>query len=545
MTRIFLKLYGYLLLAFLGIASVSFLVVQSVNQHRGEFHHQKLGQGAVSLIARNMYYLDEIERARWLDELNQRFNLSAAIFSEHSFSFNRRERERLDGGLSVVAHRSDKKTDNPFIVLKPANAPYLVAADLSKTIADIEHLSVYLLQYLSTQQPDHQTFLHLARQNFNFPLAMTSLDDLAFNQRQLASAKAGELVYLFEKKLDRVVLVSRLLDSEDYLLIGPIEGFVAYPLSLVSVVLVFEVGLLALVAYMLGRPIERRLIDLAGAARAIKKGNLDVRANVAHVDAIGLVATAFNAMAEHIQILLDMQNEMIRAVSHELRTPVARLRFGIQMIEDAESAGMRDQFLQGMDGDIDELDTLIDEILTYARLEQSAPEPEFALIDVDGIMVRVLSEMNAAAVKANVEMEHIPESLPLSHRLVEGEARYLHRVLQNFVGNAIRYAESRVRMSFLVDGVHCKIVVEDDGPGIPEGERAAVFAPFSRLDTSRNRSSGGYGLGLSIVKRIAGWHYGTVSISQSDLGGAAFVMEWPVRQPSPKPPSSNHESGMT
>ena len=539
MTRIFLKLYGYLLLAFLGIASVSYLVVQSVNDHRAELHHQKLGEGVVSLISRSIYSLGDLERSRWIDDLNQRFDLNASVFFDNHFSFSRRDRERLNGGLSVVTRLNKSRDGKQFIVFKAVNAPYLVAADLSKAVTDIEHLSAYVLHNLSAQYPDRQTFLHIARLSFNFPLSLTKIENLVFNQRQLASAQAGELVYLFKKKLDQVVLVSRLLDSDDYLLIGPIEGFVAYPLSLVSVVIIFEVGLLALVAYLLGRPIEKRLIDLAGAARSIKKGNLDVRANVEHVDAIGLVATAFNAMAAHIQILLDMQNEMIRAVSHELRTPVARLRFGIQMIEDTQSAQIREQLLEGMDRDIDELDMLVDEILTYARLEQSAPEPEFTLIDVDGIMVRVLSEMKAAAVKAGVEMEHIPESLPLSHRLVEGEVRYLHRVLQNFMGNAIRYADRRVRMSFLIDGVHCKVVVEDDGPGIPEDEWSVVFAPFARLDTSRNRSSGGYGLGLSIVKRIAGWHCGTVSVSKSDLGGASFVMEWPVRQPPSKNLSSS------
>jgi len=222
---------------------------------------------------------------------------------------------------------------------------------------------------------------------------------------------------------------------------------------------------------------------------------------------------------------------MIRAVSHELRTPVARLRFSLQMIEDAECDAERLPLLGGMDDDMQELNELIDEILTYAKLEHSTPELEFSMVDVDGVMERVLGEMAAAAKKNTITLEHIPESLPQKHRLVEGEERYLHRVIQNFVGNAIRYADSQVRMSFLIDGVSCKMVVEDDGAGIPEDEWDKVFAPFARLDTSRNRSSGGYGLGLSIVQRIVNWHHGKVSVGRSSLGGAMFIMEWPVRQP--------------
>ena len=111
------------------------------------------------------------------------------------------------------------------------------------------------------------------------------------------------------------------------------------------------------------------------------------------------------------------------------------------------------------------------------------------------------------------------------------DRRYLHRVVQNLAGNALRYANSTIIVSA---GIHRNIAfvsVEDDGHGIPEADREKVFIPFARLDDSRTRSSGGYGLGLSIVSRIAFWFDGQMSVDESPtLHGARFIMQWPIKQ---------------
>jgi two-component system sensor histidine kinase RstB len=105
------------------------------------------------------------------------------------------------------------------------------------------------------------------------------------------------------------------------------------------------------------------------------------------------------------------------------------------------------------------------------------------------------------------------------------------RVLQNLAGNATRYAESTIIISAGLEKNEAFISVEDDGQGIPEKDREKVFIPFARLDDSRTRASGGYGLGLSIVSRIAFWFNGRMSVDESPtLGGARFIMKWPKSQ---------------
>ena len=115
--------------------------------------------------------------------------------------------------------------------------------------------------------------------------------------------------------------------------------------------------------------------------------------------------------------------------------------------------------------------------------------------------------------------------------LVDGELRYLHRALQNLVSNAMRHAETRVRVSYYLQGEQCRVDVEDDGPGVPEADWERLFTPFLRLDDSRTRASGGHGLGLSIVRRIIYWHAGRALVGRSaDLGGACFSLVWPRQQ---------------
>jgi len=94
----------------------------------------------------------------------------------------------------------------------------------------------------------------------------------------------------------------------------------------------------------------------------------------------------------------------------------------------------------------------------------------------------------------------------------------------------MRHAETRVLVSFVLDAERARLSVDDDGPGVPEADWEKVFTPFLRLDDSRTRTSGGHGLGLSIVRRIAYWHGGRAQISRSELGGACFSLAWPRRQ---------------
>ncbi|MBO6223991.1 MAG: two-component sensor histidine kinase, partial [Psychrobacter sp.] len=151
-------------------------------------------------------------------------------------------------------------------------------------------------------------------------------------------------------------------------------------------------------------------------------------------------------------------------------------------------------------------------------------------LDLEPVNLRELLEQVERETNALGKPIKIVTKLPSAKVTAIADRRYLHRVIQNLAGNALRYAETTIIISAGVKKGNAFVTVEDDGHGIPEADREKVFIPFSRLDDSRTRASGGYGLGLSIVSRIAFWFNGGMKVDESEeLGGARFVMTWPIK----------------
>jgi len=166
-------------------------------------------------------------------------------------------------------------------------------------------------------------------------------------------------------------------------------------------------------------------------------------------------------------------------------------------------------------------------MLTYARFDREPvkkgelPQQEilswlFTVVD--------LERRNMAPGKT-LDLVPLPKKKTL---ITEFEPRYLERVIRNLVRNALRHATGRIEVVVEERGKTLAIHVDDDGPGVPEEKRGSVFKPFMRLDKSRNRKSGGYGLGLAIAQRITLWHRGRLKITRSPLKGARFTLFLPL-----------------
>jgi hypothetical protein len=162
----------------------------------------------------------------------------------------------------------------------------------------------------------------------------------------------------------------------------------------------------------------------------------------------------------------------------------------------------------------------------YARLEQGGPVFALQECSITDLAQQVVDEQQVLHTDVAISMVAPETTEGCNHS--DLEPRYMHRALQNLVGNAARYATEKVLVTCQCDEQTCRVDVEDDGPGIPEKDWEKVFVAFSRLDNSRTRRSGGYGLGLSIVRRILFWHGGQSFISQRQhLGGARFSLVLP------------------
>ena len=243
-----------------------------------------------------------------------------------------------------------------------------------------------------------------------------------------------------------------------------------------------------------------------------------------------------------------LQQELMAAISHEIRTPVARLSFALQLLQDAleeDKAGERQidmmSSCKGMAQDLEEINDLLAETMTYIHLEEGGPRIIFQKVDVKTILINLCVQYSSLNPQLNITVDPSLDDL-----IVDVEPVQLRRACQNLLGNAVKYATSTVLLGYRLDADSCVLTVEDDGPGIPESEYGRVFSPFTRLDESRNRSTGGFGLGLSIVRRIAYWHGGRAIAGRSNkLGGANMMIRLPVHQPTDSlpVPSMTHLSG--
>jgi signal transduction histidine kinase len=258
---------------------------------------------------------------------------------------------------------------------------------------------------------------------------------------------------------------------------------------------------------------------LARTADEFGAGKLSARAQMKPSDAAYPLAERINAMAERIQGLLESQKNLLHSVSHELRTPIARLQFALQLLEEKAGDPSLSKRIAAMDGDLAELNELVNELLSMSKLD-NATEPQRALFEVEPVLRECAEGLHPRPATLHVE---------LGARLgsVDGDRRLLARAVGNLLRNAQKYAVHTVALSARHDGGLLEILVDDDGPGIPETERERIFEPFYRLDRSRDRATGGFGLGLSIARKAVRLHGGTLRVERSPLGGARFVISLP------------------
>ena len=283
---------------------------------------------------------------------------------------------------------------------------------------------------------------------------------------------------------------------------------------------------IALVIMIWIRPLTRDLRALDKAASRFGNKNWVFDARIKPRSQIYPLAETFRKMAARIDGLIASHKDMSNAVSHEIKTPLSRMQFEIELAQQAENAAELTQSLGNIKTDIAAINNVVKATMDYAILERADMSLNIGTHNFTTLI---------PAIADNVRRNACPDirvssAIQSDADKVICDMHLLETVLKNLLYNAARYAKHDIRISFNMHNGANQLLVDDDGPGIPEKDWHRALESFVQLDQDGSKKTG-FGLGLAIVRRAIEWHSGEVVISRSPLGGARVAATWPAILP--------------
>lgn len=366
---------------------------------------------------------------------------------------------------------------------------------------------------------DH--FVHYLEKLLEQPVALRPIDDPDIFEAHRKLLREGKPAIRVDQG-GANTYYAPIAGEDRAIAIGPIKARKPLPPLQLFGFLISTILVVAATGVILALPLMRMMNSMEKTALRIIGGDLSARITYRRFinKDFDKLVDCFNRMAEHNQQLIEKQQHLFQAIVHEMRTPTARMRFGLEMLAMATTEEQKEDRLQVLDEDLNELDGFVEELVAYNRLDYSSDLKSTAVP-----LTPVLEDEREALQHLIGERE--VDLMGSGTLALQADARLFARAIRNLIANAIRYAKTRVVTSCEVQGSYVVIHVDDDGPGVPEKDRIRIFEPFMRLEESRSKSSGGVGLGLAIVRRIALIHGATINVSDSPLGGARFTLTWP------------------
>ncbi|MDO6712013.1 MULTISPECIES: ATP-binding protein [Aliiglaciecola] len=342
-----------------------------------------------------------------------------------------------------------------------------------------------------------------------FSVSTLNTADMAWNSEELAKLQQKLPVVLFDRqngtqiyfltppsKLIEISLLHNQTSTSKYVLYSGLFFFLL-------------AGLIALWLW----PLWKDLLQLKQTATRIGPSGEFPPIDVERTSVVYPIAIALNDLGNRVRELLNTQRELTGAVAHEFRTPLSRLKFAIAA-QDYDQSGPWSE----MNKDIDELEKLVQEMLSYTSMEVQEPELNISEIPLLTLCKQRIEYLQKSS-QPQVSIQFIGSDLTIL-----GDEHFIERVIDNLFNNANRYANSIIRIVVCKHPRGVLLRMEDDGLGVPEIYQKRIFEPFFRPDNSRDRKRGGAGLGLAIIKRIMHWHDGECWVENADLGGAGFCL---------------------
>lgn len=378
-------------------------------------------------------------------------------------------------------------------------------AELSDWLAE-EHVDIVLVE-------DGQEIFRTSDE----PLEGTSDNARRVRRIEVPDSDPPRFVYIYSDPLD-----------------GPPEELREWfvPVALIGALLLALGG----IAWFLRRSIIDPLTATSDAARRVAAGELDISLPSSRVREVADLNEAFMAMSEALKASLERQASLeqerrmfISAIVHDLRTPLFSLRGSLEGLATgvADSPEKRTRYIAVAQDKAAALERLIADLFAFTRLEYLEETPDRTPIQLASFLPGIAEGLRPRADAKGVRLTLDTPASPLT---IDADAHMLTRAIENLLDNALRHTPEggTVQLAWRRTGTQTEIAVSDTGPGIPEQDLPHIFDPLYRGETSRNRKTGGAGLGLTIARRIVAAHDGQLT-ARNDPTGATFIITLPAQ----------------
>ena len=288
-------------------------------------------------------------------------------------------------------------------------------------------------------------------------------------------------------------------------------------------------GILALlISLLLARIITVPIRNLTQAAKRMAAGDYGHQVRVKNHDELGILADSFNEMSEKVKQEDIIRRQFIANASHELKSPVAALKVLVEslLIKYPESKEEAQEFLRDIDGQLDRMSRLVNDLLLLSKIERNKASLSWKPVHISQLLAEVKESLRPLAAYKNIEI-----IIEAQEQLTwPADRDMLYRSVYNLADNAIKYSpeNKEVRITSTVDQEKLMISVIDQGVGITPEHQEKIFSRFYRIDKARERTKGGTGLGLPIVQEIINLHQGTVSVTSVPGQGTEFQIVLPA-----------------
>ncbi|MEM7218484.1 MAG: ATP-binding protein [Pseudomonadota bacterium] len=398
-------------------------------------------------------------------------------------------------------------------------------SDAAVVVALADHVEPRLKATPPQRWPELIEQLRASPRYRDVEIEIVAEDDVALTVEELVQLRQDERVQ-FEAVDGRTVVEFYIAEHRQVVQVYSVRNETIVQGANYAILIGAILLLAGVITLILARPLARRLRQLEFLAERYGESDWEARAAPDDSHPISGVGRRMESMASSIaqvvrqkDALVDDQRHLLVAAAHEFRSPMARLRFALDMNENDLSATHYGEMSRALD----ELNSLVSEVLRFGRLNVARDEPGLGATDLAEV---ARSSIARCAKQPGLVPIELDAARPAAR--VALESHLLERALGNVLINAGKYAANQARLSWVLETDGVLISVEDDGPGIPAADRERVLQAFTRLDTSRTRTTGGHGLGLAIVERIVAAAGGRLAIDDSPLGGARVLMRLPL-----------------